>query len=294
MTGDWTDSFNLACLTSRAPSRGTLVCIPTRLRTRLICGFKTKQQEALTAFLAESQRWHRTPRYAQGPCGYFSNGSTPVIETSGPNFRKESKSAIRRSSVNGRSWRDATLRRRADHVRSAQVFQTSTSSAIGGAACLYLRHTPILTCRSSAGPDRSAGELRRSPEAQCSVRVLQRDRTKDPESSIDGCRLGGCERGDVQIVPDLLRRGIDADARDRYGQTALMLAAHAGHHDVVETLNRANTIFARNPPSRVWVFSERITFYPAGAEAKGSGTTAYAWFGRHSVVTLCSQKKASS
>ena len=46
----------------------------------------------------------------------------------------------------------------------------------------------------------------------------------------------------------------------------------------LEGANRANTIFARNPPSRVWVFSERITFYPAGAEVKGSGTTAYAWF----------------
>ena len=42
--------------------------------------------------------------------------------------------------------------------------------------------------------------------------------------------------------------------------------------------NRANTIFTDTPPSRVWVFSERITFYPAGAEKKGSGTTAYAWF----------------
>lgn len=46
----------------------------------------------------------------------------------------------------------------------------------------------------------------------------------------------------------------------------------------LEGANRSNTIFARNPPSRVWVFSERITFYPAGAEVKGSGTTAYAWF----------------
>ena len=46
----------------------------------------------------------------------------------------------------------------------------------------------------------------------------------------------------------------------------------------LEGANRANTIFAKNPPSRVWVFSERITFYPAGAERKGSGTTAYAWF----------------
>jgi hypothetical protein len=42
--------------------------------------------------------------------------------------------------------------------------------------------------------------------------------------------------------------------------------------------NRQRTIFQRNPPARVWVFSERITFYPSGAEKKGSGTTAYAWF----------------
>lgn len=46
----------------------------------------------------------------------------------------------------------------------------------------------------------------------------------------------------------------------------------------LEGANRANTIFAIAPPSRVWVFSERITFYMAGAERKGSGTTAYAWF----------------
>ena len=31
-------------------------------------------------------------------------------------------------------------------------------------------------------------------------------------------------------------------------------------------------------PSRVWVFSERITFYRKGAERKGGGTNAYAWF----------------
>lgn len=46
----------------------------------------------------------------------------------------------------------------------------------------------------------------------------------------------------------------------------------------LEGANRANTIFSRTPPSRVWVFSERITFYPIGVEPKGSGTTAYAWF----------------
>ena len=46
----------------------------------------------------------------------------------------------------------------------------------------------------------------------------------------------------------------------------------------LEGANRANTIFHKSPPSRVWVFSERITFYPKGAIKAGSGTTAYAWF----------------
>ena len=46
----------------------------------------------------------------------------------------------------------------------------------------------------------------------------------------------------------------------------------------LESANRANTIFHKNPPSRVWVFSERITFYPKGVKRAGSGTTAYAWY----------------
>ena len=46
----------------------------------------------------------------------------------------------------------------------------------------------------------------------------------------------------------------------------------------LEGANRANTIFRVHPPSRVWVFSERITFYPKNAVVAGSGTTAYAWF----------------
>ncbi len=46
----------------------------------------------------------------------------------------------------------------------------------------------------------------------------------------------------------------------------------------LEGAKRSRTIFAECPPSRVWVFSERITFYPVGVEVKGTGTTAYAWF----------------
>ncbi|WP_082641328.1 hypothetical protein [Bradyrhizobium yuanmingense] len=46
----------------------------------------------------------------------------------------------------------------------------------------------------------------------------------------------------------------------------------------LEGANRSRTIFSSTPPARVWVFSERITFYPAGAMKRGTGTTAYAWF----------------
>ena len=46
----------------------------------------------------------------------------------------------------------------------------------------------------------------------------------------------------------------------------------------LEGANRANSIFLRTPPARVWVFSERITFYMKDAPRAGSGTTAYAWF----------------
>lgn len=46
----------------------------------------------------------------------------------------------------------------------------------------------------------------------------------------------------------------------------------------LEGVNRAKTIFHLSPPSRVWIFSERITFYPKNAVVAGSGTTAYAWF----------------
>lgn len=46
----------------------------------------------------------------------------------------------------------------------------------------------------------------------------------------------------------------------------------------LEGAHRANSLFSKVPPARVWVFSERITFYPKGVERQGTGTTAYAWF----------------
>lgn len=46
----------------------------------------------------------------------------------------------------------------------------------------------------------------------------------------------------------------------------------------LEGAARQRSLFATTPPTRVWVFSERITFYPKGAVQAGSGTVAYAWF----------------
>ena len=46
----------------------------------------------------------------------------------------------------------------------------------------------------------------------------------------------------------------------------------------LEGVGREARIFSQTPPSRVWVFAERITFYMAGAKRAGAGTTAYAWF----------------
>ena len=42
--------------------------------------------------------------------------------------------------------------------------------------------------------------------------------------------------GDLAVLIELASSGVDVDARDRYGQTALMLAARGGHPDAVRWL----------------------------------------------------------
>jgi ankyrin repeat protein len=45
--------------------------------------------------------------------------------------------------------------------------------------------------------------------------------------------------GDVEGVREMLAAGADVDARNRHGQTALILAAHRGHLKIVEALIEA-------------------------------------------------------
>lgn len=95
------------------------------------------------------------------------------------------------------------------------------------------------------------------------------------ESGIDF--LNGHRRGADNIVTNppynaaegFVRSGLEGASK----KFALLLRLA-----FLEGANRQRTIFTDAPPARVWVFSERITFYPAGAVQKGSGTTAYAWF----------------
>lgn len=51
--------------------------------------------------------------------------------------------------------------------------------------------------------------------------------------------------------------------------------------------NRFDELFDRLPPTHIHVFSERVTFYPAGDERQGTGggTTSYSWF-RWDAVTV--------
>jgi len=53
---------------------------------------------------------------------------------------------------------------------------------------------------------------------------------------VDSMWLQAIGQGDAAAIGELLKRGANVDARDRYGQTGLMLAAHSGHRDVVAAL----------------------------------------------------------
>ena len=82
-----------------------------------------------------------------------------------------------------------------------------------------------------------------------------------------------CASNIITNPPYHSAEGFVASALERADQKFALLLRLA----FLEGANRARTIFRKHPPSRVWVFSERITFYMKGATKAGSGTTAYAW-----------------
>jgi hypothetical protein len=84
------------------------------------------------------------------------------------------------------------------------------------------------------------------------------------------------------VLETACKNVVSSDLYDRgYGEAGIDFIDTARRADNIITnppYNRAEAFVAKAPPARVWVFSERITFYPKNAEVKGSGTTAYAWF----------------
>ena len=50
------------------------------------------------------------------------------------------------------------------------------------------------------------------------------------------CRAEAVKPGDIQIIRELLGRGIEVDVRDQSGPTAHMSDASAGHREVIKLL----------------------------------------------------------
>lgn len=46
----------------------------------------------------------------------------------------------------------------------------------------------------------------------------------------------------------------------------------------LESVSRYDNIYSVHPPSRVYVFTKRVTLFPAGDTRTTGGTTSYAWF----------------
>jgi len=72
---------------------------------------------------------------------------------------------------------------------------------------------------------------------------------------------------------NLAEEFIHASFKHHYYKTAFLLRL-----SFLESEGRKKRIYDVRPPSRVWVFSQRVTFRINGNGASSGGTTAYAWF----------------
>lgn len=84
------------------------------------------------------------------------------------------------------------------------------------------------------------------------------------------------------LYPDNIVTNPPFEFAEKFVERALMQAKHKValllRLQFVSGAGRQRRIYARIPPSRIWVFSERITMYPNGVQTGGSGTTDYAWY----------------
>jgi hypothetical protein len=71
------------------------------------------------------------------------------------------------------------------------------------------------------------------------------------------------------IAEDVLERALDLSQ----GKVCLLLRLA-----FLESQRRYQKFYQLTPPSRVLVFSERLSIYPKNYEVKAGGTTSYAWF----------------
>lgn len=94
------------------------------------------------------------------------------------------------------------------------------------------------------------------------------------ESGVDFLAASRRATNIVTNPPYHSAEGFAAHGLDMAGSKVCLLLRLA----FLEGSGRQRSLFSVAPPTRVWVFSERITFYPKGAVQAGSGTVAYAWF----------------
>jgi hypothetical protein len=75
------------------------------------------------------------------------------------------------------------------------------------------------------------------------------------------------------IATDMILHALDILPKDPTNKVAFLLRT-----SFLESKDRYNKLFSVNPPNRVYIFSERLSMYPAGDDRKTGGTTSYAWF----------------
>src|ERR1700682_2840352 len=85
-----------------------------------------------------------------------------------------------------RSWHKPAVRGRAEHVRFARVFQTSTCSAIARASSTSMpRYLTVLSIFSCPEEKLDGPEIAGAPIDQCSLRASQRMSPKEPRVQPD-------------------------------------------------------------------------------------------------------------